>query len=166
MRISLSVALWAVIGAASVATCDAQETFTDLGNGTTRQNSTGLIWLTNPTTIPKANSMNGAQGVVAELKSGQHGLSDGSTSGNWRLPNAEEMVKLANEAADAADNEDYAILMRFTPNGESRGYIGTGTARIGSDRSIFGQGFPSMLKWVETGGFGAGHYVWPVKKVR
>jgi hypothetical protein len=59
--------------------------FTDMGDGTVRDSDTGLFWLKN------ANSFEGmdwaeAKAAAANLNSGERGLSDGSSSGEWRLP--------------------------------------------------------------------------------
>ena len=59
--------------------------FTDLGNGTIRDNETGLIWLKNADCF-RWKSFKKAMELVDELKSGQCGLSDGSIAGDWRLP--------------------------------------------------------------------------------
>lgn len=82
--------------------------FTDNGNGSVRDNVTGLVWL------KKANCMDPSGGVDKStagatngeiswsdsllwsngLASGTCGLSDGSTPGQWRLPNREELYSL------------------------------------------------------------------------
>ncbi len=67
--------------------------FTVNGDGTVTDNLTGLIWLQNAncwTTRNVAASIN----AVAALASGTCGLTDGSTAGQWRLPNAREMLSL------------------------------------------------------------------------
>lgn len=70
--------------------------FIDNGNGTVTDNLTGLIWLKNAncfgvqvwaTAISSANT----------LASGACGLTDGSTAGQWRLPNINELESLVNE---------------------------------------------------------------------
>jgi hypothetical protein len=68
--------------------------FTDNINGTVTDNLTGLIWLKN------ANCF-GVQWTDAlkdsgSLANGQCGLTDGSTAGQWRLPNVRELESLAN----------------------------------------------------------------------
>ena len=73
--------------------------FTDNSNGTVTDNLTGLIWLkaanytstgssTEPVTWTDALSFCNA------LHTGQGGLTDGSTAGQWRLPNLRELQSL------------------------------------------------------------------------
>jgi hypothetical protein len=71
--------------------------FVDNTNGTVSDKLTGLVWLKN------ANCF-GAQIWVSSLSSanslasGQCGLTDNSTAGQWRLPNVIEMFSLVNES--------------------------------------------------------------------
>jgi len=64
----------------------------DNGDGTVTDTVTGLIWL------KQANCINaswaGALTAIGQLASGQCGLSDGSTAGQWRMPNRREMQSL------------------------------------------------------------------------
>jgi hypothetical protein len=69
--------------------------FTDNGNGTVTDNLTGLIWLKN------ANCFGGRNWETAltdanTLNSGECGLTDGSSEGDWRLPNVKELQSLIN----------------------------------------------------------------------
>jgi Protein of unknown function (DUF1566)/Carboxypeptidase regulatory-like domain len=68
----------------------------DNADGTVTDTVTGLIWL------KQANCINqtwaGALAAIAALASGQCGLSDGSTPGNWRMPNRKEMLSIADRA--------------------------------------------------------------------
>jgi hypothetical protein len=63
--------------------------FTDLGNGTVRDNETGLIWLKNANCF-RWKKWDKAMELAADLASGQCGLDDGSISGDWRLPSVWE----------------------------------------------------------------------------
>ena len=68
--------------------------FADNNNGTVTDSFTGLIWLKNANCI-------GLQWAVAlknigSLTNGQCGLTDGSTAGQWRLPNVKELESLLN----------------------------------------------------------------------
>ncbi|RKZ35810.1 MAG: hypothetical protein DRQ49_18825 [Gammaproteobacteria bacterium] len=63
--------------------------YTDNGNGTVTDNRSGLIWLKNANCFGELEWGMTIQSV-ANLASGQCGLSDGSTSGMWRLPTKNE----------------------------------------------------------------------------
>ena len=67
--------------------------FTDNGNGTVTDNLTGLIWLKNANCFSTRNwatALTDANG----LASGSCGLTDGSSAGDWRLPNRKELRSL------------------------------------------------------------------------
>lgn len=70
--------------------------FIDKGDGTVADTVTGLTWL------KKADCINqnwaGALSMVNGLGSGQCGLSDGSSAGQWRMPNRTEMLSLSDRA--------------------------------------------------------------------
>ncbi len=72
--------------------------FVDNQNGTVTDNLTGLIWLKNagcfaPTVWATALA------DVNQLASGACGLNDGSTAGQWRLPNIIELESRVDESA-------------------------------------------------------------------
>ena len=96
------------------------------GNGTTTDTFTGLVWLTQADAI----NLPWAQAVAAvnALASGQHGLTDGSAPGSWRMPTRVEMQSLMDRNqgnhADFFDNTFYyadgtlyqpAVFTGFTP---------------------------------------------------
>ena len=71
--------------------------FTDMGDGTIRDNRTGLIWLKNASCsdLPYTDSdgranWENAELAAASLADGTCGLTDGSKAGDWRLPKKEE----------------------------------------------------------------------------
>jgi hypothetical protein len=72
--------------------------FTDRGNGTVRDNLTGLIWLKRVDCGGSLASWSQALLFVTSLASGICGLSDASLAGDWRLPNLREMLSLADFA--------------------------------------------------------------------
>jgi hypothetical protein len=67
--------------------------FTDNNDGTIRDNLTGLIWLKNwiDTGVTWTEAVNGC----SILSNGERGLSDFSDNGEWRLPNINEWLSLA-----------------------------------------------------------------------
>ena len=67
--------------------------FTDLENGTVRDNETGLIWLKNANCF-RWKSFKKAMALIDELRSGQCGLEDSSIAGDWRLPSVWEWEDL------------------------------------------------------------------------
>jgi len=67
--------------------------FTDNGNGTVTDNLTGLIWLKNANCFG-ARSWNNAISDCFTLSTGNCGLADGSSLGDWRLPNSNELASL------------------------------------------------------------------------
>lgn len=70
--------------------------FIDNGNGTLSDTVTGLTWL------KQANCINttwsSALTAVSQLSNGQCGLTDGSSAGQWRMPNRSEMLSLSDRA--------------------------------------------------------------------
>ena len=62
--------------------------FVDCGNGTVTDTQTHLIWLKNANCFPPQN-WDDAMASAAGLKSGDCGLTDHSSAGNWRLPSLE-----------------------------------------------------------------------------
>jgi len=69
--------------------------YTDNGNGTVRDNKTGLVWLKNANAFGRQN-WKAAMRSVAELAHGQYGLSDDSKPGMWRLPTEKEWKEMVN----------------------------------------------------------------------
>jgi len=70
--------------------------FIDYGDGTLADTVTGLTWLKRGDCIQQ--SWSGAMTAVNNLASGQCGLTDGSTAGQWRMPNRSEMLSLSDRA--------------------------------------------------------------------
>lgn len=70
--------------------------FIDNGDGTLADTVTGLTWLKKADCIQQG--WVGALAAVNGLASGQCGLSDGSSAGQWRLPNRNEMLSLSDRA--------------------------------------------------------------------
>ena len=96
--------------------------FKDNGNGTLTDTSTGLIWLKNAncaafskkdTSIKNSRPWQEARVAAYELSDGFCGLSDNSKSGDWRLPDREELLAIANHP-DSETKEIWAAGEAFT----------------------------------------------------
>ena len=74
--------------------------FVDHGDGTVTDQLTGLVWLKNAGCLA-AGVWATAVAEATQLASGACGLSDGSTAGQWRLPNLWEMESLVDESASS-----------------------------------------------------------------
>jgi hypothetical protein len=71
--------------------------FIDNSDGTLYDTVTGLFWLKEADCINA--SWSGAITAVNNLASGQCGLTDSSTAGQWRMPNRFEMLSIAQRSA-------------------------------------------------------------------
>jgi len=67
--------------------------FTDNMDGTVTDSLTGLVWMKNAGWFAP-NNWSSALTLANELASGSCGLTDGSTSGQWRMPNVNELESL------------------------------------------------------------------------
>ncbi len=82
-----------------------QSRFKDNGNGTLTDTATGLIWLKNAncavfskkdSSVKNSRTWEEARVAAYELSDGFCGLSDNSKLGDWRLPDREELLAIAN----------------------------------------------------------------------
>ncbi len=92
--------------------------FTDMGDGTVRDDITGLIWLKDPVCaeLSGATTRADAQTAVALLASGQCGLTDVSAAGDWVLPNEKEFDSLliySDRASSWFQNSTWLISPQF-----------------------------------------------------
>ena len=85
-------------------TVDSKLRYCDNGDGTVRDNRSGLVWLKDASCAALAASEDGmlafreANNAAASLKDGICGLSDGSKAGDWRLPNDKEWKAMRDRA--------------------------------------------------------------------
>ena len=85
--------------------------FIDNQDGTVTDTMTGLVWLKQADCIH--DGWAAAITDVNQLASGQCGLSDGSTSGSWRMPNRKELQSLSDRMeTNHADFFDHTYLNR------------------------------------------------------
>ena len=148
--------------------------FTNMGDGTIRDNDTGLIWLkdascpdlagTDPSGM--ANWQTAMEAAAALSGDGTCGLADGSAAGDWRLP-----TKLEWEAF-MSTVYDYPALVNTTGNAQwSEGDAFNGvmstvywsSTEYGSDMvwaADMSEGFVREAYKVITP---PGFYVWPVR---
>ena len=67
--------------------------FIDNNDGTVTDHKTGLVWLKDASAVG-CMTWQDAMDACAALTSGQHGLTDGSQAGEWRLPERLELESL------------------------------------------------------------------------
>ncbi len=133
--------------------------FTDNGDGTVRDNVTGLTWLKDANCFGLRNWALGLSDANT-LADGSCGLTDGSLPGEWRMPNVKESQSLI----------DYGHFLPALPDGHP--FSGVQTTFYWSSTSISasetaGQGHAWYMH------FGGGYmglqpktepfYVWPVR---
>jgi len=83
--------------------------FIDKNNGTVVDTMTGLTWLKQADCI--SGTWSDALATVNALASGHCGLSDGSSAGQWRMPNRNELQSLSDRAqTNLAEYFDYTYL--------------------------------------------------------
>jgi Protein of unknown function (DUF1566) len=68
--------------------------FTDMEDGTVRDNRSNLLWLKDANTFFDLMDLGLAITIVNGLQSGEYGLEDGSSPGDWRLPTKSEWEEL------------------------------------------------------------------------
>jgi hypothetical protein len=109
--------------------------FIDKGDGTLADTVTGLTWLKMGNCI--SGNWASALSAVNGLASGQCGLTDGSTPGQWRMPNRAEMLSLS-DRAPTFPQADYF-------NGQAQGSTGPVTGPV-----VFNNFVVSKFYWTST----------------
>ena len=143
--------------------------FTDMSDGTIRDNDTGLIWLKNANCIQLAHTdvygmadWEDAKLAAAELADGTCELTDGSAAGDWRLPTKAEW-----EAFMSAEY-DPALVNTI---GYAKWSQGDAFTRVQSNPYWSSTEYDSNYAWLAYMSYGYMHsrakgnsyYVWPVR---
>jgi hypothetical protein len=129
--------------------------FTDNGDGTVTDNLTGLIWLKNAGCFGPRN-WNEALSDSNGLEDGECGLTDGSITGNWRLPNRFELQSLLD-----SKNFDPAIPIEHPFNNVTNINYWSSTTYAGiADEAWSVFMFNGIVSFVDKTNLG---YAWPVR---
>ena len=138
--------------------------FTDNANGTVTDNLTGLIWLKDANCYG-TRSWAQALSDANALASGSCSLIDGSTAGQWRLPNLREMQSLVHYGFSNPAVPNTAGTGQWTPgnpftNVQSGDYwSSTASAGFASFAWLVTLSHGDVYNDDETGTF----YMWPVR---
>jgi hypothetical protein len=132
--------------------------FTDNGDGTVTDNMTGLIWLedANCSTFSAPEGWSDALSDCHGLASGSCELTDGSSAGDWRLPNVKELQSLI----------DFSSSNLALPSGHpfdnvESVYYWSATTYVGN--IVFAWLVDMNSGGVPTSGKSNDYYVWPVR---
>jgi len=132
--------------------------FTDNGNGTVKDNLTGLIWLKNANPCG-LKSWADALAYCNSLASGTAGLTDVSKAGDWRLPNVKELQSLIDfnsfNPAIAADNPFTDVQSEYYWSNTQ--YVTTGKTYL-AHRLTMHDGMMLHGNYITDT-----YYVWPVR---
>lgn len=102
--------------------------YVDCGNGTVRDQVTGLLWLQQSDCLPNTNYAD-ANRRAANLRDGRCKLTDTSKEGDWRLPTHEEWAATLARAGElncsypALTSNDGLGCYGAGPNGGQGGYF-------------------------------------------
>jgi hypothetical protein len=144
--------------------------FTDNGNGTVTDNLTGLVWLKNAGCTDTVGGIAGGYMTWANaltfsnsLASGKCGLTDGSSAGQWRLPNVvelESLIDLSNYNPALPSKHPFISVQ----NGASYWSSTTDAYNTGS-ASINPTAWGVSMGYGLVNGFNKNYYpwVWPVR---
>jgi hypothetical protein len=144
--------------------------FTDNGNGTITDTLTGLIWLKNANCTDTVGGIAKSNGYLTwenaltwsnNLASGKCGLSDGSNSGQWRLPTRKELKSLVNRGQ--ANNATWLGTKGFSAVLQDYGYWSSSTSKTYSTYT-----YGAWHVYMGSGGVVSdfktyNRYVWPVR---
>jgi len=140
--------------------------FTNNGNGTVKDNLTGLIWLKNADCWGRINwttALINANG----LANGACGLTDGSVAGDWRLPNKNELNSLIHAgyfspalSNDAGNNKWVTGATSSFTNVQSNYYWSATTVAVDTTYAWL---VDMDASYVNNANKTSTFYVWPVR---
>lgn len=140
--------------------------FTNNLDGTVTDNLTKLVWLRDANCYG-TKTWSGALWEVRDLSAGYCGLTDGSTAGDWRVPNRNEMESILHLGYATPALSDGRGTAKWTEgnvfaNVETASNYWTSTTMVG------GSGEQAWLVNVRYGSVtflhkGSAAYVWPVR---
>jgi uncharacterized protein DUF1566 len=136
--------------------------FMDRGNGTVRDNLTGLIWLKDTTCFPEpGGALLWADALTAAntLGSPDCGLSDGSKPGDWRLPNIREFQSLLDFGQTAPALPAGHPFLNVNRNGTT---YWSSTTVVPNPRYAFIVRMDVGFTWLDIKDL-TFHHVWPVR---
>jgi hypothetical protein len=143
--------------------------FVVCGNGTVKDNLTGLFWLETADCF-EFTSWATASTAVALLANGQCGLTDGSSPGDWRLPTKDEWQTIIDQAISNGCSAPYFPDLVGTGccGTETCAFSGVGltdywastTSATSPDHAWKGS---VIAGWVGTNYKNAGNGFWPVR---
>jgi hypothetical protein len=151
--------------------------FTENDNGTITDNMTGLVWLESANCFTTATWTN-ALATCNTLEDGQCALTDGSSVGDWRLPNIREMLTLIDYAYRYPALSNTEGTDQWTPGNPftwAGGVFPDYPAQVGywTSTTKRGNGEHAWYVHLEGGNVGYGHKwvpdeisFWPVRDLR
>ena len=143
---------------------DPCDRFSDLNNGTVRDNDTGLIWLKNANCFGRKNWAD-AMADAAGLAHGSCGLTDGSVAGDWDLPTKEEWPAFVDKSYS------WPALCNAAGTGkwsEGDAFTGVQSDTYWSSTEKVDETDRAWRVYMDSGGVDNGpksndYYVWPVR---
>ncbi len=138
--------------------------FTDNGDGTVKDNLTGLIWLKDAGALGQMNWETALTNCAA-VSNGMYGLTDGSVAGDWRLPNLLELRSLIRydshgpAVSDTTGTGQWTAGDPFT-NIQSLQYWSSTTYASSTGNAYI---WYALYGGTETAGKNNSYYVWPVR---